>query len=894
MTNTTNNSEEDEDFVLNIAPHVLSGLSNPAVEGSQYWNLNGTTFGSAGFAAAWGFASGAGVTISIVDEGVNYTHLDLAGRYDGTIDYDPKDAGASDARPDSLYETHGTEVAGIIAGSAANDFGTIGAAPGATITGSYLRYGQVTADYLIDILSHQSAYDISNNSWGFTSAFADNANEAYFAPVVDAIASAAATGRGGLGTAMVFAAGNGKISVGGQNIGDDANFHSLGNNRFSIAVGAHDEAGEAAFFSSPGANVLVSAPGMALVTTTGLGDGATGSTTVSGTSFAAPMVSSAIALMLEANPSLGYRDIQEILAISSDPSRSGLAVENGASNVNGGGMLFDREMGFGALNALSAVNLARSWQSQHTAANEEHIAASFVVPVTVNPLSQSLTVDVVNPGSSDFSLDFVELTLTLEDTDLTDLRIELISADGTVTLIAPNLRTAAGRTTLDFTFSSVATWGESPFGTWTLKLSHSSGASDDFKILAAEIDFYGDSVDASDDHIFTASYARLVAADASRQTITDSDGGTDRLNFAAAGQAVTANLSGGANAIGSTAFVLNGAFENIFGSIHADTFTGSAASNTILADFGDDWIAGLGGNDFLNGGAGKDTIIGGDGADSIDGGAGADTAGFTAAVVLDFATGVHSGAAAGDIFVRIERFALSAADDTFIGSAAAVNETVDGGAGADYLDGGAGNDRLDGGIGADLMIGGAGNDIFVFDSVADRAIESAGEGIDTIVSAISMKLAANIENLELAGSASKGIGNDLANVIVGNGEANKLKGAGGNDHLEGAKGNDVLTGGKGRDTFVFTVTKGTDRITDFKHRKDDIDLSDLDANVKKAGNSKFKFIGEKEFSDRAGELRFEAQGKKTIITADLNGNGTADLKIVLDGHHHLTAGDFIL
>ena len=894
MINTTNNSEEDEDFVLNIAPHVLAGFSNPAVEGSQYWNLNSATFGSAGFSAAWGFATGAGVTVSIVDEGVNYTHLDLAGRYDSNIDYDPLDAGASDARPDSLSEAHGTEVAGIIAGSAANDFGTIGAAPGATITASYLRYGQVTADYLVDILSHQSAYDVSNNSWGFTSAFADNGNDSYFAPVLGAIESAAATGRGGLGTAMVFAAGNGKISVGGQNIGDDANFHNLANNRFSIAVGAHDEAGESAFFSSPGANVLVSAPGMALTTTTGLGNGATGSTIVSGTSFAAPMVSSAIALMLQANPNLGYRDIQEILAISADPSRSGLAVDNGAGNVNGGGMLFDREMGFGALNALSAVNLARSWQSQSTAANEDHIAASFAVPVTVNPLSQSLTVNVANPGSNDFSLDFVELTLTLEDTDLTDLKIELISADGTVTLIAPNLRAAGGRTSLDFTFSSVATWGESPFGTWTLKLSHSNGASDDFKVLGAKLDFYGDIVGPNDDHIFTASYARLVASDVSRQTITDSDGGTDRLNFAAAAQGVTANLSGGANAIGSTAFVLNGAFENIFGSIHADVFTGSAASNLINADFGDDWIAGLGGDDFLNGGAGNDTLIGGDGADSIDGGHGVDTAGFAAPVVLDFATGVHGGAAAGDIFVRIERFALSAGNDRFIGSAAAVNETVSGGAGADYLNGGAGNDWLDGGVGADIMIGGTGNDVFVFGSVADKAIESSGGGIDTIVSSISMTLGANIENLELAGSARNGNGNGLANIIVGNAAANKLKGAVGNDHLDGGKGNDLLTGGKGKDTFVFTLTKGTDRITDFKHRTDKIDLSDLDANVRKAGNGKFKFIGEKDFSDRAGELRFEEQGKKTIITADLNGNGTADLKIVLDGHHNLTAGDFIL
>lgn len=894
MNNTYKYSQGGEDFALEIAPQALTALNNPAVDGSEYWNLNATTFGSASFKAAWDFATGSGVTIGLVDEGVNYTHVDLSGSFDRSIDFDPMDTGDQDARPDSLSEEHGTEVAGVIAGSGANDVGTIGAAPGATITASYLRYGQVTISNLVDILAHQSAYDISNNSWGFTAAFADNGGEYYFAPVVEAIASAASDGRGGLGTAMVFAAGNGKLSVGGQNIGDDANFHSLSNNRFSITVGAHDSTGESAFFSSPGANVLLSAPGMSLLTTSGLEDGSSESTYASGTSFAAPMVSSAVALMLEANPNLGYRDIQEILAISSDPSRSGLAVANGAGNINGGGMLFDREMGFGALNALSAVNLARSWTSQHTAANEEHIAADFIVPASVDPLSQSLSCDVVNTGASDFSLDFVELTLTLEDIDLTDLRVELISADGTATLIAPNMRAAGGRTSLDFTFSSVATWGESPFGTWTVKLSHPSGASDDFHILGAKLDLYGDSLTADDDHIFTASYARLVAADATRQTITDADGGVDRLNFAAAAAGVTANLSGGANAIGDVGFVLNGAFENIFGSIHADSFVGSAASNLIDGDFGNDWIAGLDGDDFLNGGAGDDFIIGGAGADSIDGGAGTDTAAYDSAVTLDFATGQHSGAAAGDIFVRVEQFALSAGNDAFIGSQAAVDETVNGNGGADTLDGGAGNDRLDGGVGADVMIGGLGNDIFVFGSRGDAASEQRGEGKDTIVSSISLKLMANVENLELTGAARRGAGNALDNALLGNKHANKLAGAAGNDTIDGGKGNDVLTGDNGRDLFVFTNVKDTDRVTDFHHGKDRIDLSDIDASVRAKGDNKFKFVGEHDFGGRAGEVRFDEQGSKTIIAADRDGDGSADFKIVLDGHHHLTAGDFIL
>lgn len=911
MTNTYKYSQDDDDYILQIAPTSLTSLNNPAISGTQYWNLNATTFGSASFQASWSFATGRGVTIGIVDEGINYTHLDLTDAYDQSIDYDPFDVDTSDARPDSGDEDHGTEVAGIIAGSANNDFGTIGAAPGATITASYIRYGAVNIDNLADLLSHQASYDVSNNSWGFSSAFSDNGNTDYFSPVVDAIETAATTGRDGLGTAMVFAAGNGKLSIGGTNIGDDSNFHSLSNNRFSIAVGAHDSDGEAAFFSSPGANVLLSAPGMALVTTSGLADGSTDSKYVSGTSFAAPMVSSAIALMLEANPNLGYRDIQEILAISSDPSRSGLAVANGATNVNGGGMLFDREMGFGALNALSAVNLARSWTTQHTVANEEHIAAEFVVPVTIDTVSQLLTCDVVNPGTDDFSLDFVELTLVLEDTNLKNLRVELISTDGTCTVIAPNLRAAGGRTTLDFTFSSVATWGESPFGTWTLKLSHNEGDAP-LTIRSASLDLYGDTVTADGDHIFTASYERLVAADASRQTITDTDGGTDRLNFAAAAAAVTADLSGGANAVGKVAFVLDGEFENIFGSIHADRFTGSAGANLIEADYGNDSVNGLGGDDILYGGLGDDTIEGGEGADWIDGGEGDDTAAYSTEVTLDFATGNHTGDAAGDIFSGIERFRLSGGNDTFIGSAAAVNEIVEGGAGIDYLDGGAGNDWLDGGLGADMMIGGLGDDTFVFDDLGDVMIEYADEGRDTIVSSFNYVLSGEFENLTLAGSATRGTGSAMANILVGNSIANKLYGLDGNDRLDGRQGNDrleggigddtlvggtgldTLVGGKGRDVFVFADKANADRITDFRHGQDKIDVSALDANTRTAIDDGFRFIGKSGFTRNPGQIHYSYSGNTTVVTAEMNGDGKADFKVVLSGHIHLTVGDFIL
>ena len=93
--------------------------------------------------------------VGIIDEGVNYTHLDLAGSYATDLDYDPRDdASAPDAMPDDLARQHGTEVAGVIAGSMDNTIGTIGAAPDATITASYLRFGSsVNMAELVDVLS---------------------------------------------------------------------------------------------------------------------------------------------------------------------------------------------------------------------------------------------------------------------------------------------------------------------------------------------------------------------------------------------------------------------------------------------------------------------------------------------------------------------------------------------------------------------------------------------------------------------------------------------------------------------------------------------------------------------------------------------------------------------
>jgi Ca2+-binding RTX toxin-like protein len=156
--------------------------------------------------------------------------------------------------------------------------------------------------------------------------------------------------------------------------------------------------------------------------------------------------------------------------------------------------------------------------------------------------------------------------------------------------------------------------------------------------------------------------------------------------------------------------------------------------------------------------------------------------------------------------------------------------TLQGTTGTDTLTGRSGNDLLDGGAGADRMAGGKGDDTYIVGESGDVVVELPGEGIDTVRSALSYTLPANVERLYLDGSARAGLpplpvlpsramvpgltgtGNALDNLLVGNAENNVLTGLAGNDTLDGRGGNDRLIGGAGNDRYLFGRGVGRDTI----------------------------------------------------------------------------------
>lgn len=258
---------------------------------------------------------------------------------------------------------------------------------------------------------------------------------------------------------------------------------------------------------------------------------------------------------------------------------------------------------------------------------------------------------------------------------------------------------------------------------------------------------------------------------------------------------------------------------------------GNVSRNVLFGGAGNDTLIGLGESDTLNGGTGDDTYVvrAGD-VINEDVDAGIDT--VESSITWTLGDNLEKLVLTGNAAINGTGNDLS---NLIYGNSA--SNSLFGGFGDDILNGGDGDDELTGEGGNDILNGGNGNDLYLIYSdtdANDTIIEGANGGTDTVLSAVSWTLSANVENLTLFATSSidmmTGVGNDLNNEIRGSFSHDTLIGKKGNDTLLGAEGNDRIVGGVGEDTLTGSAgvdrfyrwrsNTGVDTITDFQVGED--------------------------------------------------------------------------
>ncbi len=446
---------------------VVKFVPNDPLFVSQ-WHLENTgqTGGTAGvdsnITGVWDTHTGAGVVIGIVDDGVELAHPDLAANVANGLSFDYVSNDSDPTPAANSGDNHGTAVAGVAAGVGNNSLGITGAAYEASIAGIRLLGFPQTATTESSALTHRNqSIHIYNNSWGP----ADNGVIAALPPQVEAaLSTGARLGRGGLGSIYTWAAGN------GRSFGDYSNYDQYASSRYVIAVGAITHNGLQSSYSESGSNLLVSAysssPG--IVTTDLVGadgyDATDYTNTFGGTSSAAPLVSGVIALMLDANPNLSYRDVMDILARTAehnDPTDAGWT-------VNGAGLRVNHKYGFGAIDAQASVSAALT----HNALGPLASRSTPVVLVnrTIPDNTPSGTVATVTTNVQ-LNLEHVELVLNAAHQNRGDLAITLVSPSGTRSVMTQARTQDFGNDYTNWVFTTTRNWGERSDGTWTVEIA---------------------------------------------------------------------------------------------------------------------------------------------------------------------------------------------------------------------------------------------------------------------------------------------------------------------------------------------------------------------------------------------------------------------------------------
>lgn len=494
--------------------------------------------------------TGNGVVVAVVDTGMELCHPDLAEntRTLGSVNFTADDSSytylygskATDPYNPDIYGDHGTSVAGLIGSVAENGVGGRGVAPGVTLRAyNYLRNASTEALAISlgadvdpsDPTVTSSPGDVFNLSFGarLATTRSELVEEMYRHGIENL--------RDGKGAIYVKSAGNQFRSCSAiqhrihADVGCRSTNIDAGNNYpFVIVVGASDAYDNKASYSSTGANIWTAAPSgysggawPALITTDQSGKdrgydlrypvGVSASaevnphgdyiSTFAGTSGSAPIVSGAIALMLEVQPELTWRDIKHVLANTSrwvDPSDFRVRVAiNGTPVVlkypwtlNAAGYAYHSSFGFGVVDVDNAMTFIESYapDSLGEFTESDWLGLETETPIldgdgkgTFVDLEITLPYVVVVPTEDEAhadeapvpelrtfegaNIESVQLRANIIHENLSDVQITLISPSGTPSIVNPVFNNALGiGHSGPFEMTSNAFYGEEPMGTW--------------------------------------------------------------------------------------------------------------------------------------------------------------------------------------------------------------------------------------------------------------------------------------------------------------------------------------------------------------------------------------------------------------------------------------------
>jgi serine protease AprX len=379
--------------------------------------------------------TGKGINIAVMDTGVDNGHPGLVGKWLGGADISKPESRATPR--DGTFDAddtqgHGTSVAGMALGTGAPDGVYAGLAPGASLVD--LRIGTIFGaapgegpqnlydatlqgiDWAIRFKTHAwgsgaPGIDILSLSWGNNVGGSSDGSDMY-SRGIDKLVQA--------GIIAVIAAGN----AGPSNNG----FDGLGASSYAITVGATDDLNTIdrtddaiASYSSRGPRKdnndgyafdelkpEVSAPGTDIISANydrvGDGSGNGYGPRGSGTSYATPMVSGIVALMLDANPDLktNYKLVREILEHTAE--------RRGEPSLPDIDPFWSKDYGWGIVDAYRAVSMAASLKGVTDTVDPE-LQAFVVNSSAVNgPARDSLNIQVVSYAKKG-SVDYVELQL---------------------------------------------------------------------------------------------------------------------------------------------------------------------------------------------------------------------------------------------------------------------------------------------------------------------------------------------------------------------------------------------------------------------------------------------------------------------------------------------------